>query len=120
MPISCSGCGVEVPDNAGFCPGCGRSVTGSFVHGIDVAGEAQPATPPKTPAFDSLTQSVLHPGVRRRVLHAMELVIDNGTANRLKLSSFLDSSNEERPLSPRHYVNLNLWVSTSRVTEWVF
>src|SRR5437868_10168659 len=29
MPISCSGCGVEVPDNAGFCPGCGRSVTGS-------------------------------------------------------------------------------------------
>ena len=29
MPISCSGCGVEVPDNAGFCPGCGRSVSGS-------------------------------------------------------------------------------------------
>jgi len=29
MPISCTACGVEMPDNAGFCPGCGRSVSGS-------------------------------------------------------------------------------------------
>jgi uncharacterized membrane protein len=29
MPISCTACGVEIPDNAGFCPSCGRPVAGS-------------------------------------------------------------------------------------------
>jgi uncharacterized membrane protein len=29
MPISCTACGVEMPDNAGFCPSCGRAIAGS-------------------------------------------------------------------------------------------
>ena len=27
MPISCPDCGTLMPDPAGFCPGCGRSMS---------------------------------------------------------------------------------------------
>jgi hypothetical protein len=41
-PAHCA-CGAPLPEEARFCPVCGRSVTGAAQPGVDVVHEAKPA-----------------------------------------------------------------------------
>lgn len=80
----------------------GRAVQGEFVDSVQ--GRWMGAAGAQINArreFDFLPASVLHPGARRRVLHGMELVVEQGTASQLRaLSSALRDSLERAPGGP--------------------
>ena len=49
MPISCPQCHAEMPDNAAFCPGCGRRM---WVPGQEARKAATSQPLPRTPAVN--------------------------------------------------------------------
>jgi hypothetical protein len=80
----------------------GRAVQGEFVDSVQ--GRWIGATASHINArreFGVLPPDVLHPGARRRVLHGMELVVEQGTARLLQpLSQVLRDSLERAPGGP--------------------
>jgi uncharacterized membrane protein len=59
MPISCPQCHAEMPDNAAFCPGCGRRMWVPGQEAIQPAATRPAASPPAVriaaPALDGST-----------------------------------------------------------------
>jgi hypothetical protein len=93
----------------------GRAVRARFASRVNMRGYAPPdsVAPPLDP-------SVLHPGIRRRVLHGMELVVEGGTAAAL-LPQVRQLEGRLRQLSASQGVDVYAFAKTGtpRVVQFV-